>query len=98
MPILAAAAMATGGGGDHAATTVVALILGFLGIGTVALLVSNQAKTGSILTTGGTSIAHLICVALSPVTGGTCGGGTATQVTSGVNFGCTTVGGVQYCP
>ena len=73
--------MASQGGGDHTATTITAVILALLGVSIVAVLVSQSAQTATVTKAGGTSIGQIICVALSPVTGGT-GGCGATSVSS----------------
>lgn len=66
-------------------TTVVGIILAVMGVGTIALLVAKNAQTGNVLTTAGGSIGQMICTALSPVTGATCGGLTP-NVTSTITF------------
>jgi hypothetical protein len=40
------------------------------GLAIVAVLVSKNAQTGSVLTSGGTALAQVIQAAVSPVTGG----------------------------
>ena len=96
MPIVAGALMASSGGSDHI-STVVGVILAIMGVGTVALLVSQRAQTGGVITTAGSAIGRMICTALSPVTGASCGG-TLTNVSSTFNTGCVVVGGQSYCP
>lgn len=75
-------------------TSVVAIALAILGVAIVALLVSNNSNTGSVLGAGGKSFGGALACALSPITGGSCGGG-GTQVTSTVNFDMSSLGGIQ---
>jgi hypothetical protein len=82
---------------DHAISSTVAAILAILGLAVIALLVSNAATTGSVFATTGASLANVIRCALSPVTGGSCGG-LGASVSSTFNTGCVTVGGQSYCP
>lgn len=71
---------------EHTVSTATAVILAFLGLAVIAVLVSSRAQTGTVATAGGTSLAQIICTALSPVTGGK-GCGLIEQVTSTITFG-----------
>jgi hypothetical protein len=74
------------GGSEHGISTVTAVILAMLGLAVVAVIVSKSAQSGAVATAGGTSLANIICTALSPVTTGTCGN-LIPYVTSSINFG-----------
>jgi hypothetical protein len=63
--------------------SVVTVLLAIVGVAVIAVLVSKQAQTGSVLGAGGTALANAISCAESPVTGGSCG----TSVTSSISFG-----------
>ena len=82
---------------EHTITSTVSVILAFIGIAILAIVVSSQASTGNVFKAGGSSIAQLIRCAISPVTGGSCGG-TLTNVSSTFSTGCVTVSGQTYCP
>jgi PRD1 phage membrane DNA delivery len=84
------------GGSDSSITAAVSIVLGLVGLAIVAVLVSAKSNTTGVFSAGGGALSQALCKALSPVTGSGCGGGTS--VSSGVNFGCTMVNGVQYCP
>lgn len=71
---------------DHAITTAVSIGLALMGLAVVALLVSQGSNTTGVLTSGGGAIQQALCVALSPVTGGTCGRSLIPNVTSSVSF------------
>jgi hypothetical protein len=62
--------------------SVVTVLLAIIGVAVIAVLVSKQANTGSVLTSGGGAISQALGCALSPVTGGSCG----TSVTSSISF------------
>lgn len=63
--------------------SVVTVLLAIIGVAIVAVLVSKQANTGSVLSSGGLALAKAIGCAASPVTGGSCG----TSVSSSISFG-----------
>lgn len=63
--------------------SIVTVLLAIIGVAVVAVLVSKQAQTGSVLGAGGGAIAQALGCALSPVTGGICG----TSVSSSISFG-----------
>ena len=53
---------------------VVAIVAGIIGLAIVAVVVSKNANTGTILTSGGTALSSIITAAVSPVaTGNTFG-------------------------
>jgi PRD1 phage membrane DNA delivery len=66
---------------DHLITSIVSVLLAVIGLAIIAVLVSNGAQTGNVLGQGGSAFANIICKALAPVTGSSCGG-VATSVTS----------------
>jgi uncharacterized protein YejL (UPF0352 family) len=53
--------------GDKAITGIVAVIMAIIGIAIVAVLVSKQAQTSSVLTAGGNAFSNILKTALSPV-------------------------------
>lgn len=57
--------------GKEAIEGVVTVALAITGIAFVAVLVSKNAQTGSVLTAGGTALATGIAAATAPVTGST---------------------------
>lgn len=56
--------------GDRTVTAVVSIITAIIGIAIVAVLVSKQAQTGSVLTAGGTAFSNVLKAAVAPVSGG----------------------------
>lgn len=63
--------------GDKAITGFVAIIMAIIGVAIVAVLVSKNANTGSVLTAGGGAFSSILKTALSPIstTGSSLGGG-----------------------
>jgi hypothetical protein len=51
-------------------TAVVSILMAVIGVAIIAVLVSKQAATSSVLSAGGTAISNVLGAALSPVTGG----------------------------
>ena len=78
-------------------TSVVAVAMAIIGVAIIAILVSNQSNTGSVLGAGGKSFGGALACALSPVTGGSCGSGSALtpNVNSSINFDMSSLGGIQ---
>jgi hypothetical protein len=72
---------------DHAITSGVSIFLAIIGVAIVALIVSAQSKTTTVVGAGGSALKQAICVALSPVTGGGNCGNLTPSVTSTINFG-----------
>ena len=75
---------------------VVTVLLAIVGVAIIALLVSPAAKTAGVLGASGNALSQLICKAVSPVTGSSCGGGSGTiglvsstidNVNSTINYG-----------
>lgn len=56
--------------GDKLIESVTTVAVAIVGIAIIAVLVSGQAKTGSIISAGATGFAQDIQAAVSPVTGG----------------------------
>jgi hypothetical protein len=50
----------------------VSVLLAVVGVAIIALLVSNQAQTSSVINAGGSGFASALSCALSPVTGSAC--------------------------
>lgn len=74
---------------DHAISATVAIILAVIGVAALALLVSKQAQTGSVLGAGGSTFSQMLRCALSPITGDSCSSGRSliSDVTSTIDFG-----------
>jgi hypothetical protein len=70
---------------DHAITSGVSIFLAIIGVAIVALIVSAQSRTTTVVGAGGSALKQAICVALSPVTGANCG--SLTSVTSTISYG-----------
>jgi PRD1 phage membrane DNA delivery len=62
--------------------SVITVLLAIVGVAIVAVLVSNNANTGSVLGSGGKAFAQALGCAVSPITGGSCG----TNVTSSISY------------
>lgn len=65
-------------------TSIVSILIAVIGVAIVAVLVSQSAKTGSILTSGGSAFQNILCAALKPI-GVSCGSLTP-SVNSTVTF------------
>lgn len=57
--------------GDRLIESLTTIVVAIIGIAVVAVLVSKQANTAGILTSGGSALSRDIEAAVSPVTGGT---------------------------
>jgi hypothetical protein len=69
--------------GDGTITGVVSVLLAVVGVAILALLVSQHSNTPGVFKSFGSAIQQMLCVALSPVSGGGC----STSVTSTISFG-----------
>lgn len=76
---------------EKAITSVVAVAMAIIGVAIIAILVSNQSNTGSVLGAGGKSFGGALACALSPVTGGSCG----TSVNSSVSYDMSALGSLK---
>lgn len=47
-----------------------ALLAGFIGLATVAVILSKNSNTAAVLTSGGTAFGNILKAAVSPVSGG----------------------------
>ena len=56
--------------GDKAITGVVTIITAIIGVAIIAVLVSKQAQTASVLSAGGNAFTNILKAAVSPVSGG----------------------------
>jgi hypothetical protein len=65
---------------DHMISGLTGILIAIAGVAALALLVAGKSNTSGVLTAGGTSIGQMLCTALSPVTGATCGGGGAITI------------------
>jgi len=74
--------------GDKAITGIVAVIMAVIGVAIVAVLVSKNANTGSVLTAGGGAFSSILNTALSPVssTGSGFGGLSSSNLSQGFTF------------
>lgn len=55
--------------GDQAITGIITILTAIIGVAIIAVLVSSQAQTGSVLTAGGNAFANILKTAVSPVSG-----------------------------
>jgi PRD1 phage membrane DNA delivery len=62
--------------GDKLIESVTTVAVAIVGIAIIAVLVSGQAKTSTIISAGAAGFAQDIQAAVSPVTGGSLGAGT----------------------
>jgi PRD1 phage membrane DNA delivery len=56
---------------DKVLTGILSVLTMVVGVAIVAVLVSNKAQTGSVLTAGGNAFSSILSAAVAPVTGGT---------------------------
>jgi Na+/phosphate symporter len=56
-------------------TSVVTVLMAIIGVAIIAVLVSRNAQTGSVLQAGGNAFSNVLGSALSPITGGGFTGG-----------------------
>jgi hypothetical protein len=54
-------------------TAAITILVAIIGVAILAVLVSKQSNTSGVITSGSGGIARALCVALSPITGGSCG-------------------------
>lgn len=68
--------------------SIVTVLLAIVGVAIVAVLVSRQAQSGSVIGAGGGAFSQALGCALSPVTGGSCGSGNSLipDVSSSISF------------
>lgn len=55
---------------DHLITSVVTVLMAIVGVAIVAVLVSRNANTAGVLSTGGQAFSRSLGTALTPVVGG----------------------------
>jgi len=55
---------------DHLVTSVVSVLMAIIGVALIAVLVSRNAQTGSVLSAGGSAFSRSLGTALTPVVGG----------------------------
>ena len=67
--------------GDQLISSVVTVLTAIIGVAIIAVLVSNKAQTGSVLTAGGNAFATDLEAATAPVTGSN------PQIGGGLGFG-----------
>lgn len=56
--------------GDQLIASVVTVATAIVGLAIIAVLVSKQANTSSVITSGGSAFSQAISAAVSPITGG----------------------------
>lgn len=54
---------------DNMATGIVTIVLGILGVATLAVILSPKANTAGVISAGGNALANNILAATGPVTG-----------------------------
>ena len=54
---------------DNLATGVVSIVLGILGVATLAVIFAPKAQTANVIQAGGSALANNIAVAQAPITG-----------------------------
>lgn len=64
----------------------VSIALAIVGLAIVAVLVSKNANSTSVIGQSGQSFAQAIACAVSPITGNPCGSGSLTSITSSINY------------
>lgn len=64
---------------DKTMTTIAAIITAIIGLAIVAVLVSSNASTATLISNSGTALSSVIASAVSPVTGGNNAGITNTS-------------------
>lgn len=55
---------------DSLVTPVVTILTAIIGLAVIAVLVSNHANTGNVLSSGGNAFASILKAATAPVSGG----------------------------
>jgi hypothetical protein len=60
--------------GDNFMNTIAAIATSIIGVAIVAVIVSKNAQTGSVISAAGQAFEGILGVAVSPVTGGSSGG------------------------
>jgi hypothetical protein len=68
---------------DKVITEIVTVITAIIGVAIIAVLVSRNSNTGSVLTSAGQALSSVLNTAVSPVTGSTSGLG---SFSSPINF------------
>lgn len=61
--------------GEKAVTGVVAILTAIIGVAIVAVLVSKQSNTASVIGAGGSAFSNILKTAVSPISGGGLGSG-----------------------
>ena len=66
----------------------VTILIGIVGVAVIAVLMSRQSNTTGLIQAGSQGFAQDLLCALSPITGGSCGGfGLTPSVNSTITFG-----------
>lgn len=72
--------------GDKFVSDGLSVALALIGLAIVAVIVSNNAKTTSVIGQSGQSFAQAIACAVSPITGNPCGSGSLTSIASSITY------------
>lgn len=56
--------------GQHIIASIVGILTAIIGVAIIAVLVSKNAATGKVITSGGNAFANILKTAISPVTSG----------------------------
>ena len=71
---------------DKTITALVSVAIAIIGVAVIALLVSKSSNTSAVFGAGGNAFSQMLCKALSPITGGSCGGSLTPNVNSTIVF------------
>lgn len=61
--------------GEQVITSIVAILTAIIGVAIIAVVLSNKAQTTGVIGAAGSAFSNALGTALSPVTGGSTGGG-----------------------
>lgn len=70
--------------------SIVGVILAIIGVAVIAIIVSPNSNTGSVVGAGGNAFTNAIKCALAPITGGTCASNSSLPIgvsSSTITFG-----------
>jgi hypothetical protein len=66
--------------------SIVAILLAIIGVAVIAIILSGNSQTSSVIGAGGTAFANAIKCAVAPITGGSCPTSASTIFTSSSTF------------
>lgn len=67
--------------------SIVAILLAIIGVAVIAIIVSGNSDTSSVIGAGGNAFTSALKCALAPITGGTCASSTIFATDSSITFG-----------